>query len=321
MVDGQELAILSQVINGTPFVISYNHRQLEILEATVLIILIATSAAGLLVAFLFSRVILKLTIRPLMELSSAVEKGELENSLLLQQDDEIGIVSRVIAEKDRKLNDYFERERDFTGDVSHELRTPLAVIQGAAEILESQFAGNPEALRHVERIRRTTGYAVQLVSALLLLARSPKQIDFPRTDLSQLLNQEVDRYSHLLANKSVSCERDIQAGIYGHVRPELARVAFGNLIRNAFRYTEKGLVSVRLDSRRMVVQDTGPGVPESVQSAMFTQFNRGDDKSGTGLGLNIVSRICQCVGWHIEYHQTVDGGSRFTMTFDDLSRT
>ena len=318
-VDGQELAVLSDEIDGTPFVITYHHHQLEQLEMLLLVILTVTTAAGLLVAFIFSRITLGLTIRPLMELSSTVEKGDLKNSPLLLQNDEIGFVSRAIAEKDRKLNDYFERERNFTGDVSHELRTPLAVIQGAAEVLESQFGDNTNALPHLKRIHRTTQDAVNLVSALLLLARSPAEVDFPRTNLSDLISQEIDHYTDLIARKPVRCKRDIQNDVHAYVRPEFARVAFGNLIRNAFRYTECGHVIVQLDSHGMVVQDTGPGVPESVQSSIFEQLNRGADKSGTGLGLNIVSRICQCIGWEIEYSKQADGGSRFALNFHDSS--
>ena len=230
-------------------------------------------------------------------------------------------VCGALTEKDRKLTDYFERERNFTGDVSHELRTPLAVIQGATEVLESQFSGNTNALAHIKRIHRTTQDAVNLVSALLLLARSPEEVDSPRTNLSELIKQEIEHYTHLIARKPVRCKRDIQDDVHAYVRPELAGVVFGNLIRNAFRYTESGHVIVHLDSRGMVVQDTGPGVPELLQSSIFGRLNRGEDKSGTGLGLNIVSRICQRIGWQIEYIKVADGGSRFALTFHDSSQT
>lgn len=317
IIDGVTLAILTKVKGGIQYTVTSNPHQIEAIETTVLIFLLTASSLGLLVSFFFSKFIVQSTIRPLKELAQTVSSGTLASSSLITLEDEIGFLAKVILNQDHQLNMFLDREQKFASDVSHELRTPLAIILGATEVLETQLSDNPKAIHHLSRIHRTTQDAANLVGVLLLLARSPDKIDAPRTNIAALVEEEIEHYSYLLLKKQVSCQQHIKEASHVFVRPELARVAFGNLIRNAFQHTEQGCVTVVMNSSEMYVENTGESIPPSVQAALFEPYNRGQNPSSTGLGLSIVERICQHTGWQIHYDNLPTGGSRFTLVFTE----
>lgn len=312
--NGKDLAILSVVRNDKRYFIVSDQHALELVESTILVFLVITAIAALVISYLFSVTFVKSIIHPLIELSLAVKAGALDNSPLVNLDDEIGFLAKTIVQKDHQLAEFLERETRFTSDASHELRTPLTIILGAAELLQTQLRHDQTAIAHVQRIYRNAEDAAGIVSALLLLARSPERLDAPRTDLTSLVSEELSHSAYLLANKPVTVRQELN-NAYVFVRPELARAAIGNLIRNAFQYTESGEVFVFLDPQKIIVEDTGEGLPQSVETALYERFVRGHAHSGSGLGLSIVDRICRHVGWLAQYDKTMSGGSRFTLKF------
>ena len=315
--DNQEWVALSQIKGGEKYLIAFDQRDFEVFESIIEACLFASLGMGLLVSFTFSRLFTNRVISPLQRLADSVKSGTLKNSPLTQLPDEIGFLSRTIADREHQLNEFLDRETLFTGDVSHELRTPLTVILGASEVLETQLEGNSAALDYVDRIQRTTHDSSNLVTAMLLLSRAPHKIDAPQTNLAEIIEDEVERYRYLLSGGNVCCSTDFRGEVIQFVRPELARVAFGNLIRNAFQYTDKGSVHIHLDPEKMYVEDTGRGVPSSMISALFKRFNTHHEGPGCGIGLSIVKRTCRHIGWQLVYESGPSGGSRFTINFND----
>ncbi len=101
---------------------------------------------------------------------------------------------------------------------------------------------------------------------------------------------------------------------------ELCAAAIGNLVRNACQYTEQGSITVALTPGRVVVEDTGPGLPAAVRETLARSGagagaipSRGSN--GTGLGLSLVLRICEYLGASLGYEERLGGGSRFTIDF------
>lgn len=284
----------------------------EILVALTLGILACAALAFVLGRFTAGRVI-----SPLTELVEAVRKGALDaTAQSVQRDDEIGLLARTFADHSARLNQFLVRERLFTGDVSHELRTPLTVIMGAAEVLSVRASANPEMLQIAERIRRTASDTADRVGALLLMSRSPETLDSPRIALGPIIEREVERCKPLLAGRPVELTVEALADSWVSARAELVGMAVGNLLRNACSYTERGRVTVRLESDRLVIEDTGPGLPPQVQAQLFERFVRGDAvHSGSGLGLAIVKRICEHLEWNVVWAERTGGGSRFELLF------
>lgn len=297
-------------------------QEVDELEHTELVILLSLAigfAVSLLLAAVLGVVCAKRIIAPVAALAEAVGRNAGPTELpSLSAQDEIGVLARAFAKRTDELQQFLQRERLFTGDVSHELRTPLTIMLGAAEVLTAQLADRPAQLATAERIRRVAAEAAQGVSALLLLARVPESLDAPRIVLNSIIKSEIERCRPLLYGKPVECRLDWTEEVTVHVRPELAGIVIGNLLRNACRHTEQGQILVQLAAGRLVIEDTGSGIPQKVRERLFERFVHGDDlpaHEGTGLGLSIVKRVVDHVGWGICLEIPQAGGTRFVLTF------
>jgi signal transduction histidine kinase len=295
----------------------------ERIEEQVTLGLALCIAASALLAALLARFTAGRVIAPVTALAEAVRQGSLQaDARLLARNDEIGLLARAFAERAQALQQALQREQLFTGDVSHELRTPLTVILGAAEVLDAQLDGQAAARAAIERIQRTARNTGQRVAALLLLARAPERLSAPQLALLPLIEREIERCRPLLADKPVQLVLQASAPVHVFAHVELAEMAIGNLLRNACQYTQAGRITLSLQADELRIEDSGPGLPATVRDHLFERHPRGDadgaatgEGGGAGLGLSLVKRIVEHLGWRIRFEQPDSGGSRFVMNF------
>lgn len=298
------------------FVLADDQSRFEHIENFIYAALAAASLGCLLLAFALGRLTASRIIAPVTALAEAVEHPRADIPLQDAQD-EIGVLARAFAARTREQEGFLQREQLFTGDVSHELRTPLTVILGASELLLAQVHDNPAMQRVVERIHRATGDATEQVNALLLLSRAPETLDAPHTALQAVLQHEVERCQPLLKARPVELRLDIHVDAWVAARPELVGMAIGNLLRNACQYTESGAVIAHLYEDRIEIEDSGPGLPDSIKDQLFKRFvhERQVTPARTGLGLSIVKRIVEHLGWQISLADRPGGGTQVILTF------
>lgn len=276
---------------------------------------------SLLIAALFSHLSSKQIIKPLLDLKKAVETDHQNLTELTHLPSEVGVLARAIDEKNHKLEQYLKREQLFTGDVSHELRTPLTIIMGASEVLASQLEDNGYLGEFANRISTTAKETSEIISALLLLSRAPEQLDTPPTSINTIAMSEVSRLQYLLRHKPVTCKVVAEQDYIANVRPELLKMALGNLIKNAFQYTGDGEVIVAIDAEKITVTDTGLGIPEIMMPLLYERFERlndintSDQVEGSGLGLSIVQRIMTHMDWKLIHQANATGGSTFSIYY------
>ena len=190
-----------------------------------------------------------------------------------------------------RIASLLEREHQFLRHASHELRTPIAVIRANMELLDK--IGVPEALnRPVDRVRRANHAMLQLTETLLWLSRenetAPTQRDVQIDDLLDDLTEEL---GYLLQDKSVDILRQYAADLPLIPLPEIPlRIVLSNLLRNAFQYTDEGDVLLEVTADRLVIENREHG-----------ELNIDSDQS-FGLGLMLVKRICDRLGWSLELH-------------------
>lgn len=304
--------------SGELFALTDNDADFESIKGDIYVALGLAFGACLALAVVLGRMTASRVIAPVTALAQAVENDERgpQDFPLLQSTDEMGVLARAFAARTQALQKFLDRERWFVGDVSHELRTPLTVMLGAAEVLQAQAADRPDLAEAAERIRRTAADTAERVSAMLLLSRAPEAVGAPRTALAPLVRQEMERHRPLLAGKDVvlSFESTCEVHVFG--RPELAGIAIGNLIRNACQFTERGRVTVRLEPERIIVEDTGVGIPQALRERVFERFVRAHQDvptGGSGLGLAIVRRVAEYLGWTVSLEDPPGGGSRFVL--------
>jgi len=214
-----------------------------------------------------------------------------------------------------------ERERNFTRFASHELRTPLAVIQGSVSSLElANLEGAPG--RALDRIGRSVRQMSEFIGTLLVLARSPNDRDtFEEINVNRLVKEIAEEIQVLHPNKPVELIIDEPASLNVEAPAAVVSMVLGNLLRNAFSYTELGEVRVVVREGSVVVKDTGQGISSVAQERVFDPFFRADTTAGgpqgQGLGLAIVKQSCDNYGWQVSINSEAGKGATFTVIFHE----
>ncbi len=262
-------------------------------------------------AFLIGRKVATHVIAPITRLADAVQDGQ---KPFPYQDarDEIGVLARAFARHSDELERFLHREQCFSGDASHELRTPLAIIGGAAETLACQLPADSHLVPSAERILRTTQEMQRQLSCLLLLSRAPGTVPRNEVALRPLIESCIERCQPWLTGKPVGISLDRGPEATLHANQDLVHSVIWNLLRNACQYTDRGEVRVTLHDTALIIADTGPGLPSSIDPQQFQRFLSGSLHSGEGLGLSIVQRIVEHLGWTMTVESS-EQGCRFTL--------
>lgn len=221
-----------------------------------------------------------------------------------------------------RLQASFEQMRQFSTDVSHELRTPLTAIQGQLEVALFTAARKEQLQEAIENALQDVERLSNLVRALLLLSQAESgQISMNKSvvDLGEVLEDIVDQFqipaeAHDLKltethDGAVLCEAD---------RTQIERVVT-NLLSNAIKYTPAGgwvrAAAEQAGSNvRLVVEDSGVGIPPDHVPHIFNRFYRVPDpnpEKGLGLGLSFVAAIVKAHGGEIRVDSEIGKGSRF----------
>jgi signal transduction histidine kinase len=232
--------------------------------------------------------------------------------------DEVGELAQAFERYLSRLHAFVERERAFSADASHELRTPLAVIQGAIEVLQADEQMDPKVRPRVERMARAVRGMSDLTTTLLMLARERpgSARDVAPCPAEEVLRDVVEQHHHLLRHKPVTVDLEIHGVPEVRVERPLLAIAFGNLVRNAFAYTERGRVTITLTDQGVTVADTGPGVPPEDLCCLFEHTDRSRRTTrGAGIGLPLVKRIADRQGWRVTVTSQAGEGAEFSLLF------
>ncbi len=233
--------------------------------------------------------------------------------------DEVGQVASALDDYSTRLTELVERDREFNADVSHELRTPLAVIASTTELLQGSPDLTDKLRERLRRIERAVRQSTELTDALLLLSRRERQAptDGETTDVARVAEQVVDVQRPHLGNKPVQVRVEIEEPLATVAPSSVVSVALGNLVGNAFKYTQSGEVVVTVGHGRVSVEDTGPGIAPEDAEKLFERGVRGTSAGkGAGLGLAIVRRLCELYGWRVALAPRPQGGAVATLEFD-----
>jgi signal transduction histidine kinase len=281
---------------------------------------------GLVVAALLAWYLSRRIVRPVLQLSEAVDRvaeGDYDVRVPPKAPGELGHLSGRVAEMAHRLGEVEQMERNFLMSVSHELRTPLTAIRGhIAALLEGVIEEPEQRAASLETIEAETQRLERLVGDILDLARLDTHRFTVRTeevDMAQLVDQAYERYRAEADRRSIDYRKEVKVAASPVIVSDGDRVLqiVGNLLSNAFHATPNGgRISLELAQRNgdvhVAVADNGPGIPQEARDRLFRPFvsNTG---GGTGLGLAIAKELSAALGGRIDLDSEVGKGSRFEL--------
>ncbi|MDH3691374.1 MAG: HAMP domain-containing histidine kinase [Gammaproteobacteria bacterium] len=235
-------------------------------------------------------------------------------------DREVLALSEALERFAGQLNEFVDRERNFTRDASHELRSPLTVIRLASDMLLSEQELSPPAHKSVMRIKNAVADMEELVDAFLLLARESGQgLSSEPVCVNDVVDEELERARLLFQDKPIEVAKNFRNTLVASASDKALSVVIGNLLRNAFSYTDQGRVEIEIADRAVTISDSGVGMTEDdVRKAFRPYFRAGERRrGGHGVGLTIVKRFADRFGWPVRIDSKPNAGTRVTVEFPE----
>lgn len=267
-------------------------------------------------------------LRPIDRITSTARRISAEDLSarlnLPDTNDEVGRLASTFDNMLSRLDESFQRERQFTTDASHELRTPLTAMQAVLGMIREKPRSPSEYEEALEDISEEVDRLRTLTENLLHLARNESKGEpiFESMNLSTLLEDVSDSMHPLLEAKGLALRRNIQPNLFMQGDSDDLIRLFVNLLDNAVKFTEHGEISIVAGQRNgtinVAVKDTGIGIDAKDLPYIFDRFYRSGlarTKRGGGLGLSIAKNIVKRHQGKIEVISTVNQGSVFKVNF------
>lgn len=292
---------------------------------------------GLIMAPLGGYALAGVATRPLEQIIRTADRlrpEQFEERLPLRgRGDELDQLSMAFNRLLDRIASFLERNGDFLANAAHELRTPLAALRSTAEVALRSERSVTEYQELLGTIIDESETLELLVNQLLLLAETEASADAvvthgELTDLGAIVEQACDMFAGVAESRSIELTWQTLPRIFVRGNRQHLRQVLNNLIDNAVKFTASGgRVGVRLDlgpaphTARVVVSDTGIGIPAADQPRLFERFFRGERSHrrdlptrGTGLGLSICEAVVKTHGGTIEVASEEGAGSSFAVT-------
>lgn len=264
------------------------------------------------------------------------QKAEIERKNL-----DIELSRKTLEEKAEELEQASKYKSEFLANMSHELRTPLNSLLLLAQMLADNDEGNlnEDQIESAQVIYSGGKELLDLINDILDLSKveaGKMSVNLEDMDIEELCSSMRTLFKPLAENKGLDFSVDIDPGTTRVILTDSQRVmqVIKNFLSNAFKFTEQGGVYIRVfNSTRkaghgyetyvaFAVRDTGIGIPEEKQDAIFEAFQQADGSTsrkygGTGLGLAISRELTSMLGGHIGIESAEGEGTTFTVYLPD----
>lgn len=241
--------------------------------------------------------------------------------------EELTPLLKSIDKQNREKDAVANMRKEFSANVSHELKTPLTSISGYAEIMKDGLVRPEDMKTFSERIYNEASRLITLVEDIMKLSKLDEgavELEKEEVDFYMLTREICSRLAPQAEKRNVRVEVTGEPVHYLGVRQVLDEMLY-NMIENAIKYNkEGGLVSVwvgnTLQGIKIIVRDTGIGIPKEEQERIFERFYRVDKShskatGGTGLGLSIVKHGALMHGAKIDVDSEVNKGTKMELIF------
>ncbi len=284
-------------------------------------ILIICFTAGILIVWVY-----RALLQPLHKLQEATKKirdGNLDFTLDVDNDDEIGLLCQDFEEMRLRLKEsseeklqYDKESKELISNISHDLKTPITAIKGYVEGIQDGVASSPEKLdRYIKTIYNKANDMDRLIDELTFYSK----IDTNKIPYNYTKINVAEYFGDCVEEVGLDMEtRGIELGYFNYVDEDVMVIAdaeqmkrvINNIIGNSLKYLDKkkGIINIRIkddgDFIQIVIEDNGKGIASKDLPFIFDRFYRTDSsrnsaKGGSGIGLSIVKKIIEDHGGRI----------------------
>ncbi len=239
------------------------------------------------------------------------------------------LAERLEKQKIAEVNDI---RLNFFTNVSHQLRLPLTIIISPLQSLLGKRELDPAVERKLQTITRNAERMKALIDELILFTKvttDKEKAVLCRGDVLGFIHQ-IAREFEVLAEERSNIVFRIDVPVAGEKvwfdAPKLEKIVY-NLLSNAFKYTDEGIVKIKadlyacegFDTLELSVSDTGIGIDEAMHERIFENYYQANDRphdrrSGFGIGLSMTRELAALHGGAIAVESTPNVGSVFTVT-------
>ena len=298
-------------------------------QGNLLSVMTIIAVIAVLMAGFGSWVVLGRALSPLEDITETVDQINRADDLSRripyqgQNENEIGDLVVSFNQTLERLESLFTSQQRFLADVSHELRTPLTVIKGNVDLMRHIKEADEESLNSIDQ---EAGRLTRLVGGLLMLAQAESgklALNMKPVELDLLLTEVFTEMCVLAGSKVKVHLNDIDQVMVNGDRDRLKQVLL-NLVANAIQYTPQGgdvflSMSKIGEQARIIIRDTGPGIPAEDLPHIFDRFYRAEKSrtrssiGGFGLGLSIAHWIVEHHGGQIKVESKEGKGTTFVI--------
>ncbi len=258
------------------------------------------------------------------------EDGQNETLVVITDLTEEAKLAENLKKVNTELLNMDKQKDEFLSVTSHELRTPMTTIKGYVDMILNGDAGeiNSEIKQYLTEVYKSVNRLTSLVNNILTVSRLQNkalQFNLKAVNINQIISDNLESWRVLGGGKPIE---------FSFIQPNTPLPAvmadpdkiieiLNNFISNAFKYTEKGKVSIFLKNDEnyvyVSIQDTGIGIESNEVEKIFQRFYRIDNtkarnQEGTGLGLYIAKDLVEKMHGKVFVHSSVGSGSTFSFS-------
>lgn len=332
-VDGEEQALIKQIdficedgSEGSIFIVTILEETVPEIKSLIADGLVAIAMILVLTAVMLTIWIYTSFINPIKKLQVAaqnIKDGNLDFTVEVESNDEIGELCRTFEEMRQRLKDNAEEKlsgerenKTLISNIAHDLKTPITAVKGYAEGLIDGVADTPEKRdKYIKTIYNKANEMDTLINELTLYAKIDTNripYNFAKLNVSDYFNDCVEEIGLDLEAKNIGlgyfnyADEDVQI----IADPEQLKRVVNNIIGNSVKYLDKqkGQINMRIkdvgDFIQVEIEDNGRGIASRDLPYIFDRFYRADASrnsatGGSGIGLSIVKKIIEDHGGKI----------------------
>jgi signal transduction histidine kinase/DNA-binding response OmpR family regulator/HAMP domain-containing protein len=271
------------------------------------------------------------------ELEDKARLLELQKREVEAKNQEVSVAKTALEEKAEQLSLTSRYKSQFLANMSHELRTPLNSLLILSKLLTENSDGNltDKQREFAKTIHAAGSDLLSLINDILDLSKIESgtvSLEVSSVGFKDLVENMERTFRQIAEERKLDFHVEVDPKLPLAIRTDSKRLqqVLRNLLSNAFKFTERGGVTLQIGSAEgsplragsqwiaMSVTDTGIGIPEEKQRIIFEAFQQADGTTsrkygGTGLGLSISREIARLLGGEIVVSSTPGSGSTFTL--------